>query len=86
MNKAELIEAIVKDTGFSKTDSVTALESVLKNIYKGTKKGGVQLVGFGTFKIANRKARAGVNPATGEKIRIPAKKAFVFKASKNPKY
>ena len=86
MNKSELVEAVAKETGFSKADAERALVSVLKNIYKGAKKNSVQLVGFGTFKTVSRKARAGVNPATGEKIRIPAKKVFTFKASKNPKY
>ena len=86
MNKQELVEAVAKDTGLTKTDAAAALESVLKNVYKGAKKESVQLVGFGTFKTASRKARAGVNPATGAKIKIPARKVFVFKASKNPKY
>ncbi len=86
MNKAELVEKIAKDTGFTKSDAEGALVSVLKNIYRGAKKESVQLVGFGTFKTVNRKARKGVNPATGEKIKIPAKKVFTFKASKNPKY
>ncbi|MFO7711139.1 MAG: HU family DNA-binding protein [Candidatus Woesearchaeota archaeon] len=86
MNKGELIEGIVKDTGLTKTDAEKALNSTLSNIMKGAKKDSVQLVGFGTFKTTKRKARKGVNPATGEKIKIPAKKVFTFKASKNPKY
>lgn len=87
MNKGELIEAVAKDTKMSKASAEEALNSVLKNIVKGSKKSpGVQLVGFGTFKTQKRKARNGVNPATGEKIRIPAKKVFTFKASKNLKY
>lgn len=86
MNKAELIAAIAKDCDMSKAEAGRALESVLSNVSKGMKKSPVQLVGFGTFKIVKRKARKGVNPATGEKIKIPAKKVVQFKASKNPKY
>ncbi|MFB5637446.1 MAG: HU family DNA-binding protein [Nitrosarchaeum sp.] len=86
MNKAELIAAIAKDNDMSKAEAGRALESVLSNISKGMKKSNVQLVGFGTFKIVKRKARKGVNPSTGEKIKIPAKKVVQFKASKNPKY
>lgn len=86
MNKAELVNAIAKDTNMTKADSERALEAVMKNVSKGMKKGPVQLVGFGTFKIAKRKARTGVNPATGAKIKIPARKVVTFKASKNPKY
>jgi len=86
MNKAELLEAVAKDTELTKSDTERVLNSVMKNIMKGAKKSPVQLVGFGTFKVVQRKARKGVNPATGEKIKIPARKAFTFKASKNPKF
>ena len=86
MNKGQLVEAIVKDTKLSKKDANNALESVLKNVMKAVKKESVQLVGFGTFKVVSRKARKGVNPKTGEKIKIPAKKVLKFKASKNPKF
>ena len=86
MNKAQLVEAIAKDTKDSKAGAALTLESVLKNIMKGVKKSPVQLVGFGTFKRVKRKARNGVNPSTGEKIRIKAKTVTTFKASKKPKY
>ncbi len=86
MNKTELVEAIAKDTDMTKADAERALISVLGNIWKGVKKAPVQLVGFGTFKHTKRKARTGVNPATGAKIKIPAKTVMTFKASKNPKY
>ena len=42
----------------------------------------IRLTGFGTFTISHRKARAGVNPRTGEKLQIPARKAPVFRAGK----
>jgi len=86
MNKAELIEAVAKATKSTKADGERAINAVLSAIMKGVKKGPVQLVGFGTYKITKRKARTGVNPATGAKIKIPAKKVMTFKASKNPKY
>jgi DNA-binding protein HU-beta len=86
MNRAQLIEAMVKDTKLSKADTGRALDSFMKNVSKAAKKESVQLVGFGTFKVVNQKARKGVNPRTGEKIKIPARKKFAFKASKNPKY
>ena len=86
MNKAQLIEAIAKDTEFSKADAERALNATLKAVMKAVKKESVQLVGFGTFKTSKRKARVGVNPQTGAKLKIPAKKVVTFKASKNPKY
>lgn len=86
MNKNELIEFVAKDTSLTKADAKRALEAVLSAVMKGVKKDPVQLVGFGTFKRVKRKARKGVNPATGESIKIPAKTVMTFKASKNPKY
>lgn len=86
MNKAELIEAMAKDCDMSKAKAGEALESFMKNVSRGMKKAPVQLVGFGTFKIVKRKARNGRNPSTGETIKIKARNAVTFKASKNPKY
>ena len=85
MNKAELIEAMAKGADISKAQASKALESFMASVYK-SKKEPVQLVGFGTFKYVKRKARKGVNPSTGEKIKIPAKTVLQFKASKNPKF
>jgi len=86
MNKSELVGAIAKETGLTKVDSENALEAFMKTVIKGAKKDPVSLVGFGAFRYVKSKARAGVNPQTGEKIRIPAKTTLKFKASKNPKY
>lgn len=74
MNKAELTTAIAKDTGLSQKDSLAALESFLNTVKKALKKGQkVQLVGFGSFEVVKRSARTGVNPQTGEKIKIKAR-------------
>jgi len=86
MNKAELIASIVKETGLSKADASKSLEAFMAVVSKAVKKSPVQLVGFGTFKQVKRKARNGVNPSTGQKIKIPAKTVMQFKVSKNPKY
>ena len=73
MNKAELIEAIAKETELSKATAGRALEAVLSTIVKTVaKKQDVQLIGFGTFKAAKRAARNGKNPRTGEKLKIAA--------------
>jgi len=86
MNKGELVEFVAKQTKSTKADADRALVAVLKGIMKGVKKAPVQLVGFGTFKKTKRKARMGVNPATGAKLKIRAKTVITFKVSKNPKY
>ena len=80
MNKAELIEAIAKQTKTPKAHAARALESTLHAIKTSLKKGkDVRLVGFGTFKVAKRKARKGRNPQTGKPITIKARKVPVFK-------
>jgi len=81
MNKGELIEAIAKGASLSKKDAGAALDTTLTTIQKTLKKGDkVTLIGFGTFSITKRAARTGINPRTGEKIKIKAKKVVKFKA------
>ena len=83
MNKAELVAEVQKTLGedTSKAGAERAVEAVLESIKKGIKKDkGVQLIGFGTFDVVKRAARTGVNPQTGEKIKIKASKAVKFKA------
>jgi nucleoid DNA-binding protein len=81
MNKAELIEAIVKETELSKAAAARALNAVLDTIVKTVaKKQDVQLIGFGTFKAAKRAARTGKNPRTGEKLKIAAATVPKFSA------
>ena len=81
MNKAELIEAIAKETELSKAGANRALNAVLDTIVKTVaKKQDVQLIGFGTFKAAKRAARTGKNPRTGEKLKIAAATVPKFSA------
>lgn len=79
MNKGELINEIAKKTGLTKKDSTEALNVTLEAIIKSTKKGGVQIAGFGSFVVAKRKARKGINPKTGEKIQIKASRVPKFR-------
>lgn len=73
LNKAELIEALAKETDMSKAAAGRALSAVVEIITKTVaKKQDVQLIGFGTFKAAKRAARVGKNPRTGEKLKIAA--------------
>ena len=81
MNKADLINAIAAEAGLSKVDAKKALEAVVANISKALAAGDkVGLVGFGTFSVAARGARKGINPATKKPITIAAKKVAKFKA------
>ena len=81
MNKAELVKAIAAESGLSKKDSEAALNAVVASVTKALKDGDkVALIGFGTFSVAEKAERKGVNPATKQEIVIPAKKVVKFKA------
>lgn len=83
MNKTQLIDIVAKETELKKKDAEAAVNAVIAAIEAGLKEGDkVQLLGFGTFEVKARAAREGRNPATGEKITIPASKFPVFSASK----
>ena len=77
MNKTQLVEKIAAQAGISKAAAKKALDATTGAIKAGEK---VQLVGFGTFAVAKRPARTGINPATKAKIKIAAKKVAKFKA------
>ncbi len=84
MNKAELIDQIAKDAGITKVQAGEALEAFTNAVVSTLKKGDkVTLVGFGTFSVAQRAARNGRNPQTGEVIKIKASKTPKFKAGKD---
>ncbi len=86
MNKAELIEAMAGQTELTKKDVEKVLKSFVDVVSSELKKGGkVQLVGFGTFEVAERAAREGRNPSTGETMKIAASKTPKFKAGKSLK-
>lgn len=88
MNKAELVQAVQKVLGkdVPKAQAERAVDAVVDSIKLGLKKDqSVQLVGFGTFRVAHRKARMGVNPKTGEKLKIKASKSVKFAAGKDLK-
>lgn len=83
VGKTDLIEAIAKATKMEKTKAKAAVECMIDVVTKELKKGGkVQLTGFGTFATSKRKKRMGVNPKTGAKITIPARKVPKFTAGK----
>lgn len=86
MNKTELVEAVSTQSGVARADAQRAVDAVLDSISTALKNGdAVSLVGFGTFAVKARAARAGRNPRTGEVIEIAAVKMPVFKAGKGLK-
>jgi DNA-binding protein HU-beta len=82
MNKAELIDAVQESLGeeCSKAHAERVVNVVLSAVSKGLQKDGlVQLVGFGTFQVKDRKARQGRNPQTNEPMLIPASRSIGFR-------
>ena len=86
MNKSDLIDHVVNKVGLTKKQAEEAVNEVFGGIAATLEnKQDARFVGFGTFSIANRKARDGRNPRTGETIKIPASNAVKFTAGKELK-
>ena len=86
MNKQDIITKIAKDTGLSKVIAAAAVDSIIDGITRSLKKGdSVSFVGFGTFKVSNRKARLARNPQTGAAIKVPKRRVPRFSAGKSLK-
>jgi DNA-binding protein HU-beta len=84
MNKSQLVESISEETSFSKKDVSKVLASLTRIVERTLKKGNkVSLTGFGTYWISRRPARMGINPATKERIKLPAVSVPRFKAGKH---
>ena len=83
MNKTELVAEIAEKANTSKKETEVVLRAFTDVVTEQLKKGEkIQLVGFGTFEVAERSARTGRNPQTGEEMQIAASKAPKFKAGK----
>ena len=86
MSRDELVKNIASDAGISQKVAGLALASVLEGVTMTLAEGGkVSLVGFGSFSVAHRAARKGINPKTKAPLKIPARNVPVFKAGKKLK-
>jgi len=86
MTKADMIDKIAKDTDISKAQAKIALESFVDMCQKEVKASRpFRVSGLGTFNLKKVKARKGVNPATGEQIKIKASKRMAFRPSSQVK-
>lgn len=84
MNKADLVSQVAELSGLTKVQAEKAINGTIEAISGELKKGGsLTLVNFGTFSVADRSARVGKNPQTGEAINIAAKKVAKFKPGKS---
>lgn len=84
LTKAQIINALAGETGLSKKDVGSVLCALTELAY-GQAVVGFTIPGIGKLVVVNRKARVGRNPATGEQIKIPAKKVLKFRIAKQAK-
>ncbi len=83
MNKADLVNAVSAKSGLTKTDVSTVVDDLIAIIVDSVvEEKKVSILGFGSFEARHRSARQGLNPKTGEKIAIPAKRVPTFSAGK----
>ncbi len=81
MTKSEFVDQVAAESGLGKNDASKAVDAVLGVIEETLKRGGeVNFTGFGKFTVAERGARQGVNPQTGERIEISASRVPRFSA------
>ena len=81
MTKSEFVDQVASRSGLSRKDAGAAVDAALETIQSALERGSeVTFSGFGKFHVADRSARQGVNPATGERIQIAASKAPKFTA------
>ncbi|MEK6814887.1 MAG: integration host factor subunit beta [Nitrospirota bacterium] len=87
MTKAELIEHVSeKVDGLSKKQTEVVINTIFDSIKRALSEGDkIEIRGFGSFKIRNRRQREGRNPKSGEPVRVPAKRVPFFKAGKEMK-
>ena len=86
MNKTDLIKNVAENAEVTKKDAEKAIKAVFEEISQALAEGDkVQIIGFGTFEVRQRKAREGRNPRNNEPIQIEASKTPAFKAGKQLK-
>lgn len=83
MTKADLVMEVAKQTSLTKKESETVIKTIFDSISEALGEGDkVELRGFGSFRVRDRKSRQGRNPKTGDTVKVPAKKVPFFKAGK----
>ena len=86
MTKAELVDEVARAVELTKKQAETIVNLVFDSIVESLRAGQkIELRGFGSFRLRNRKSRTGRNPKTGEKVEVPSKKIPYFKPGKELK-
>jgi len=82
VTRADLIDAVYKEIGLSRTESSVIIESILNHITGALIRGEtVKLSGFGTFDVRHKKSRMGRNPKTGREVPITSRRVLAFRPS-----
>ena len=83
LTKADLAKHLIENLEMAKKDADTLVNSFLDSIVGSLRRGeGVELRGFGSFRLRDRKARQGRNPRSGQSIHVPPKRVVYFKLGK----
>jgi DNA-binding protein HU-beta len=86
VNKSELVKALAEKAQITQKDAAKALDSLVETIQNTLASGDkIQIIGFGSFEVRDRKERKVISPATGEEIKVPATKVPAFKPGKSLK-
>ncbi|MFN3476541.1 MAG: HU family DNA-binding protein [Candidatus Methylomirabilales bacterium] len=86
MTKAELVEKVAAQVNLTKKDTEVVIDTILDGIANALKEHGkVELRGFGSFRVRDRRARQGRNPQTGQPVQVPPKRVPYFKPGKELK-
>ena len=86
MTKQEFVDQLASESGLSKGDAGKAVDTFIEVVTSTLRRGGeVNFTGFGKFSVADRGARQGVNPQTGDRIQIPASRVPRFSAGSSLK-
>ena len=86
MNKSELVKSLAEKAEITQKDAAKALDATVETIQQALANGDkVQIIGFGSFEVRDRKERKVISPATGEEIKVPATRVPAFKPGKSLK-
>jgi DNA-binding protein HU-beta len=86
VTKQEFVDQLASESGLSKGDAGKAVDTFIEVVTSTLRRGGeVNFTGFGKFSVADRGARQGVNPQTGDRIQIPASRVPRFSAGSSLK-
>lgn len=86
MNKTELVKSLAEKAEITQKDAAKALDAMVETIQEALAGGDkVQIIGFGSFEVRDRKERKVISPASKEEIIVPATKVPAFKPGKSLK-